>query len=114
MHIATYPSLSKESVTSQINKGEIASKSWSRTTFSERRQVLKSLTKWIIENKQEIAEVCKRDTGKEMLDAALGEILTSLEKLDWLVRYGEYYLKPEKRPWVSSLFHNVGGSRFLS
>ena len=32
-----------------------------------------------------------------MLDAALGEILTTCAKLDWLVTWGEHYLKPESR-----------------
>ena len=32
-----------------------------------------------------------------VLDAALGEILTTAAKMDWLVEYGEYYLKPESR-----------------
>lgn len=32
-----------------------------------------------------------------MLDAALGEILTTASKMDWLVTHGEYYLKPESR-----------------
>lgn len=42
--------------------------------------------------------MCVRDTGKGMLDAALGEVMTTLEKLDWMIKYGEHYLKPEKRP----------------
>ena len=32
-----------------------------------------------------------------MLDAALGEILTTASKMDWLVTHGEHYLKPETR-----------------
>ena len=32
-----------------------------------------------------------------VLDAALGEILTTCSKLDYLVNWGEHYLKPESR-----------------
>jgi|SRR6267154_2299859 len=32
-----------------------------------------------------------------VIDAALGEILTTCSKLDWLLRYGEKYLRPETR-----------------
>ena len=32
-----------------------------------------------------------------VLDAALGEILTTASKMDWLVTHGERYLKPESR-----------------
>lgn len=58
---------------------------------------MRSLLKWVIENKEDIAQVCARDTGKPMVDAALGEILTTLEKLNWMINNGERYLKPEQR-----------------
>lgn len=32
-----------------------------------------------------------------VIDAALGEVLTTCSKLDWLLRYGEKYLLPETR-----------------
>ena len=32
-----------------------------------------------------------------VIDAALGEVLTTCSKLDWLLRYGEKYLRQETR-----------------
>jgi hypothetical protein len=32
-----------------------------------------------------------------VIDAALGEILTTAEKLRWLIAHGEVLLKPERR-----------------
>ena len=32
-----------------------------------------------------------------MIDAALGEIVTTCSKLEWLVNYGEGALRPQKR-----------------
>lgn len=32
-----------------------------------------------------------------VIDAALGEILTTCAKLDWLIDHGEKYLRPESR-----------------
>lgn len=32
-----------------------------------------------------------------MLDAALGEVMVTCEKLSWLIREGEQHLRPEKR-----------------
>lgn len=43
-----------------------------------------------------------------MLDAGLGEVLTTLEKLDWMVQYGEKYLKAEKRPYVVQCRDRIG------
>ncbi|KAI0296140.1 Aldehyde/histidinol dehydrogenase [Russula brevipes] len=43
------------------------------------------------------ARVACRDTGKTLIDAALGEVLTTCSKMDWLLRHGEKYLRPETR-----------------
>jgi acyl-CoA reductase-like NAD-dependent aldehyde dehydrogenase len=32
-----------------------------------------------------------------VIDASLGEVLTTCSKLDWLLRHGEKYLRPESR-----------------
>lgn len=36
--------------------------------------------------------------SRTVLDAAFGEILTTCEKIRWMLVYGESYLKPEHRP----------------
>lgn len=46
--------------------------------------------------------VSSRDTGKTMVDASLGEIMTTCEKITWLLSEGERWLKPEYR-----YFHNI-------
>jgi acyl-CoA reductase-like NAD-dependent aldehyde dehydrogenase len=35
--------------------------------------------------------------GPIVIDAALGEVLTTCSKMDWLLRHGEKYLRPETR-----------------
>lgn len=40
-----------------------------------------------------------------MVDAAFGEVMVTCEKISWLIREGERYLKPEKRsPGVMVMF----------
>lgn len=41
--------------------------------------------------------ISSRDTGKTMVDASLGEIMTTCEKITWLLAEGERWLKPEYR-----------------
>ena len=46
-----------------------------------------------------------RDSGKPMVDAAFGEVMVTCEKIAWLIREGERYLKPERRsPGVMVMF----------
>lgn len=39
--------------------------------------------------------VACRDSGKTRVDAMLGEILVTLEKIRWVIAEGEQHLKPE-------------------
>ena len=48
---------------------------WARTTFAERRKVLKTMLAFVLANQETIARVACLDSGKTMVDAALGEIL---------------------------------------
>ncbi|CAD6579548.1 MAG: Meiotic Sister-Chromatid recombination aldehyde dehydrogenase [Cyphobasidiales sp. Tagirdzhanova-0007] len=102
--LASFPSLTIDDMSLLVSKAEKASISWRRTTFAQRRQVLRSLLDWCVREKHSIAQICCRDT---VLDAALGEILTTCEKLRWLIAYGEHSLKPENRPTSWLLAHKV-------
>ena len=55
------------------------------------------MLKFILENQETIARVACLDSGKTMVDAALGEILVTTEKLRWTIRHGEESLKSERR-----------------
>ena len=55
-----------------------------------------------------LCRVSSRDTGKTMVDASLGEIMTTCEKITWLLDEGEKWLKPEYRLESSKLFLHVG------
>lgn len=37
------------------------------------------------------------DSGKTRIDAALGEILVTVDKLQWAMRHGEAALRPDRR-----------------
>ena len=39
-----------------------------------------------------------RESGKTVLDAVIGEVLVTCEKLAWLASSGEAILRPEPRP----------------
>ncbi|KAK3176145.1 hypothetical protein OEA41_007467 [Lepraria neglecta] len=81
-----------------IAKAKEAQIEWARTTFKQRRKVLKTLLKYILDKQEAIATVACLDSGKTKIDASLGEILVTVEKLKWTIQHGEKALKPEKRP----------------
>lgn len=52
----------------------------------------------VLDNQEEICRVACLDSGKTMVDAQLGEILVTTEKLQWTISHGEKALTPERRP----------------
>ncbi|KAF8442773.1 aldehyde dehydrogenase family-domain-containing protein [Terfezia claveryi] len=81
-----------------IVKAAKAQASWARTSFNERRKVLRTLQGYILANQDAIVQASCLDSGKTRVDAALGEILVTTEKIKYLLDYGEKALRPEKRP----------------
>ncbi|KAK2598923.1 Meiotic Sister-Chromatid recombination aldehyde dehydrogenase [Conoideocrella luteorostrata] len=74
-----------------------AQKKWARTTFRERRAVLRSLMQYVMDNAHDICRVAGLDSGKTMVDAQLGEILVTVEKIQWTLLHGEKALRPSSR-----------------
>lgn len=76
----------------------MAQEKWAETTFTQRRQVLRSMQAYIMDNQEELCRIACLDSGKTMVDATLGEILVTVEKLKWTIQHGENALKPSSRP----------------
>ena len=89
--------MTEEEVKAALGRAKVASKEWKKSTFAQRRKLLKIFLKYIVENQEAICKVTARDTGKVMVDAILGEIITTCEKIHWLINEGERWLRPEKR-----------------
>ncbi|PQE07166.1 putative betaine aldehyde dehydrogenase protein [Rutstroemia sp. NJR-2017a BVV2] len=87
-----------EGIDRAIEKAHAAQKKWARTTFSQRRQVLRTMLAYILDHQDEICRIACLDSGKTMIDAALGEILVTVEKLNWTIKHGENALRPSRRP----------------
>ena len=54
--------------------------------------------RYVLEHQDSIATVACLDSGKTKIDASLGEILVTVEKLKWTIKHGENALRPERRP----------------
>ncbi|TVY81930.1 putative aldehyde dehydrogenase-like protein [Lachnellula suecica] len=87
-----------EGIDRAIEKAQVAQERWASTTFSQRRQVLRCIQAFIMDNTEEICRVACMDSGKTMIDATLGEILVTVEKLRWTILHGEKALRPSRRP----------------
>ncbi|KAI9042334.1 aldehyde dehydrogenase family protein [Aspergillus affinis] len=88
----------KDGVDRKIKAAKNAQVEWARTNFAERRKVLRTLLKYVLEHQDELATACCLDSGKTKVDASFGEILVTAEKLKWTIDHGEKALAPSPRP----------------
>lgn len=96
-YLGELPAHSIDDVKQILARGRQAQKQWAESPFAQRRQLLRVLQNFILENVETIATVACRESGKTMIDALVGEITVTLEKLRWTCMYGEECLLPEYR-----------------
>ncbi|KAF5738766.1 aldehyde dehydrogenase 22A1 [Tripterygium wilfordii] len=111
-YLGFFPALSPAEVKDRVAQARKAQKIWAKSSFKQRRQFLRILLKYIIEHQELICEISSRDTGKTMVDASLGEIMTTCEKITWFLSEGERWLKPEYRSSGRSMLHKKSKVEF--
>ena len=87
----------------QWTSDDLCALQWAKTTYAERRRVLRVMLDYIVTHQEEICSESVLDSGKTKIDAQFGEMLTTLEKLRWVLAEGEDALKPESRSSANSL-----------
>lgn len=102
--LGSFPSMSVKDIDTLVSNATKAQLKWRNTTLEQRAQVLASLQEFILANQDKIARVACRDSGKTMLDASMGEILVTLEKLQWIIKHGPRTLKTSSRPGPTNFF----------
>lgn len=101
-YLGTFTCTTQEDMDQMISNASKAQKQWAKSSFSLRRKLLKTMAKFILDNQENIARVACRDSGKTKLDASMGEIMVTLEKLNWTILNGERALRPSQRPGPSN------------
>ncbi|WQF83222.1 Putative aldehyde dehydrogenase domain, aldehyde/histidinol dehydrogenase [Colletotrichum destructivum] len=86
------------SIDRALDASHAAQSKWKTTTFRERRRVLRTMLQHVLDNQEAICRAACLDSGKTMVDAQLGEILVTVEKLTWTLNHGEKALRPSSRP----------------
>ena len=111
--ICTAPDMSAGAVREKVARARAAQAEWAGSGFEERRAAVRGLLEYIIDHMGEICEVSCRDSGKAMLDAALGEVMTTCEKAAWLIHSGEDALRPERRAVGRMMFYKTARVEFV-
>lgn len=101
------PAMNKEDVHDLCERAAAAQKTWAQTTFAQRRQVLRTVQRYVVHHVGDICRVASRDSGKPKVDALLGEVLTTCEKIRTINQWGEVWLRPSYRPTGPLMMHKT-------
>jgi acyl-CoA reductase-like NAD-dependent aldehyde dehydrogenase len=101
------PADSPASVRRKVAAARAAQAAFAKTSFAQRRALLNVLRAYMLEEQHDLCALSAIDTGKTLLDASLGEILTTLEKLRWVAAEGEAALSPERRSTGPATMHKA-------
>lgn len=96
-YFGSVPTMGRDEVRATVERARKAQQVWARSGFRTRRLLMRTLLRFVTENVEDIARVAVRESGKTLLDAVIGEILVTCEKLKWLAASGEQSLRPESR-----------------
>jgi len=94
-------------------KAKEAQQKWCQTSFAQRRQVLRTIQKYLVYHIRDICRVSSRDSGKPMVDALLGEVMTTAEKIRCIVQWGELWLQPSYRPTGPLMMHKTAHVEYV-
>lgn len=107
------PAMTSDTVHALCVKAAAAQKEWAKTSFAQRRRVLRVLQRYITAHVQDICRVAARDSGKPPVDALLGEILTTCEKIRTINAWGELWLRPQRRPVGPMMVHKAAWVEYV-
>lgn len=94
--LGTVPVCDPTAVQDAVERARIAQRRWAKSSFKQRRRVLARIKNHIVNNAEELCDIVVQDSGKTYENALLGEILPTCIKIDWLIKKGEKYLRPER------------------
>ncbi|PFH59442.1 hypothetical protein XA68_12319 [Ophiocordyceps unilateralis] len=85
---------------------------WAKTTMAQRKAVLRTLLRHVLDNAAAIGQVAALDSGKTLADAHLGELLVTVERIRWTLVHGEQALRTETRPTSPLMLHKRNSVRY--
>lgn len=99
--LGKFKSMDNKDIDKLVLNAERAQEKWQGVNANElwekKLTVLVSLRDFILKHQDLIASIACRDSGKTRVDASMGEILVTLEKLNWCIAKGPQVLSTSKR-----------------
>ena len=96
-NVGTYECASTEDVKSAMQRSRDTQKHWSKTSITERCELMHDLIDVIMENQDYIMQVVMDETGKPIQEAMSMEIYSAIDSLAFYAKRAPKWLKDESR-----------------
>jgi acyl-CoA reductase-like NAD-dependent aldehyde dehydrogenase len=85
-----------DAVRQAVARSRAAQVRWGKSTFEERRKLLRLIMAHVLDHSDELVDLVVKDAGKTRENAILGEVWPVCEKMRWTIANGEKHLAPER------------------
>lgn len=86
-----YPVMSEQQIETILSNADKAFRSWKKTPFSQRAELLNNIAKILRERKSELAKLCSIEMGK-LYKEAVGEVELCADIFEYYAKNGEEFL----------------------
>jgi acyl-CoA reductase-like NAD-dependent aldehyde dehydrogenase len=94
--IGRAPLCSSEEVKAAVDKARAAQPTWARLSFRERRRIILRARTLLLNDRDQVAQLISRETGKPIAEALSMEIVPTLDAMHYFAHASENLLQPQK------------------
>ncbi|MDC0718459.1 aldehyde dehydrogenase family protein [Nannocystis bainbridge] len=89
------PAMDRAEVLARLDRARTAQAAWAKTSFAQRRRVVRRILQHLLDHTDELCRLISRDSGKTLENATV-EMWPICEMLRWNLAHAEQALKPQK------------------
>lgn len=93
-----YDNTTPQQVEAAVAQAHAAQKSWSAWPIKKRVEILRQFSRLLFDRRMEVAALVTRENGKPRPEALLGDVIVSLDIVNYYLRYGPLWLRPRHLP----------------
>src|SRR5256714_2807785 len=94
--IAHRPDMDAEAVRELVDRAREAQKAWGAKSFDDRAAVMYRMRKWMIDNRDRVAQTVMEENGKTREDALLADVFITSDALGFWAKKAASYLADER------------------
>jgi acyl-CoA reductase-like NAD-dependent aldehyde dehydrogenase len=94
--VAHLPDMDAAQVEALVQRARKAQKAWGEASYDDRAAVMYAARKWLVDNRERVAQTVVEENGKTREDAMLADVFITADALGFWAKTGPKYLADER------------------